>query len=119
MLGFDMAPLGEWIFVGTSIDSVARKHYGFRYYTKTGAIVYQRFVNRTDNFYTLNYSNSQINIGGVADKESYGEGHIFANCYCYLQYFRFFMDYTPSTTDEFRNLALMDPTSNLFIRKQI
>ena len=29
------------------------------------------------------------------------------------------MDYAPSTADEFMNLALMDPTSNLFIGKKI
>ncbi len=110
MYADQMVPLGNWMFFCTAVDSVVTMNYGFRYYTNTDLTTFQHFGTRSDNFYTLNYPSAQINLGGIADPYYTNTG-TFANCYCTLQYFRFFMDYVPTTPDQMLNLAMMNPSS--------
>ena len=102
-------------FFGTGVDSVAQTQYGFRYYLSSGSATYQHFGTRNDAFYTLNYANTAINVGGVADP-NYPNQNFFGTAYGYMQYMRFFLDYTPTTPDEFLNIALMDSASKMICR---
>lgn len=108
-----MAPIGKWVFFGTGVDSVAKKNYGFRYYLNSESSSNYKLATRTKNFYTLNYPTAQLNIGGVATDSGYPETH-FGTTWGTLQYVRLFFDYTPTTVDEFINIATMEAGSKIF-----
>ena len=109
-----MAPIGEWVFFATAIDADSGNHYGFRYYINSNKAMVYHFGTLNANHYTLNYSTTNFNLGGVANPNYIPPGRMngtFANCYCYTQYFRMFLDYAPSASEAMLNLGLMDPSS--------
>jgi len=104
-----MAPLGRWVYFATGVDSTAKQHYGFRYYTDGTTIPFQILTSRTDNFYSLNNANTMFYLGGVPS--NYPD-KMFVSSFCTMQNVRLFLDYIPKTDDEFLNIALMEPGSN-------
>lgn len=106
-----MAPVGHWVFFSTGIDSVAQIQYGFRYRLNSGSSTYYYIGTRTKNFYTLNYPTTAFNVGGIADPD-YPDTH-FGAAWGTLQYVRLFLDYAPTTADEFINIATMQSGSKI------
>ena len=109
-----MAPLGQWVYFATGVDSIVGQHYGYRYYTNGTTTPFQLLKSRTGNFYSLNNTNTTFYLGGVPS--NYPDD-MFASSFCTMQHVRLFLDYIPKTGDEFLNIALMEPGSNkIFIR---
>ena len=101
-----MAPLGQWIFLATTVDTVIKKHCGVRYYLNSASIHYKHKC-REDNFYKLTDPDTILNVGGIADQR-YPASEQKANSYAHLQYIRLCLDYAPTTQDEFLDLATME-----------
>lgn len=109
LLGSELAPTGQWVFVGTGVDSVAGIHYGFRYHLNNGQPPHQYFGTRSASYYALDYPTTALNLGGITDPD-YPDGGI-DRAYAYLQYVRLYLDYTPKTEEEFIKVALMESAS--------
>jgi hypothetical protein len=107
-----MAPIGTWVFFATGVNSVAQINYGFRYHLSSGSTTYQFLGSRSDSFYTLSNPNTALYVGGIADS-NYVNGNEYGTANGYMQYMRLFLDYTPTTADEFLNIALMDSESKI------
>jgi hypothetical protein len=96
------------------VDSVAQMAYGIRYYLSSGSSTYQHIGSRSGSFYTLNYPQTALNVGGIADPSNPSYTY-FGTAYGTIQYMRLFLDYAPTTADEFLNLALMDSASKIIV----
>lgn len=108
-----MAPTGEWVFFATGVDSVARENCGFRYRLDSGLTTHSHLGCRTDDFFPLDDPEAGLNVGGIADPNYPPEDLVYfsQSAYAILQYVRLFLDYTPTTKDEFLNIALMESAS--------
>jgi len=110
-----MFPLGKWVFVATGVDSVGKQNCGFRYHINDGATAFTKLACRSDDFYPLTDPDAILSISGIADP-NFPPNELIpfsTSAYAILQYVRLFLDYTPTTKDEFLNIALMEPASKI------
>ena len=103
--------------MAAGIDSVAQQNCGFRYYLSAEHTTYSHLQCRTSDFYDLSDPNALLSVSGIADPDYRTDhlGYFSPSAYAILQYVRVFLDYTPTTEDEYLNIATMEPSSELIL----
>lgn len=101
-----MFPLGQWVFLALSTSTTSQKQTGFRY-TLTSTST------RTIHLETISGSFYDMEIDGTI---FIGGDSWYNTANALQQYVRFYLNYYPSTEDEFINLATMDTGTILMLQ---
>ena len=107
-----MIPVGQWTFLATATSTKIQEQSGFRYSLLPTLELWMRFRTRAPPapdaaFYDLT-PNAILDVGGDHTGQS-------NSCDCELRYARVYINYYPSSQDEYINLAMMDTGNKILL----